>query len=154
MNFANMSRPTGELQYHTSAFPTTLLTKVIANWIHTSPNTPSFGLYNKVQWDIRLYFLRRGAENMRSMTKNTFVVKFEARLPMDKVNRICEFIRNVLGKRSCTKRELLQLLGHFSFASRVVDRYIKFVEYHRHDSHSSFCYRAWRINCQKVIKQM
>jgi hypothetical protein len=68
-------------------------------------------------------------------------VKFEARLPMDKVNRICEFIRNVLGKRSC-----------HSFMCG--DRYIKFVEYHRHNSHSSFCYRVWGINCQKVIKQM
>jgi hypothetical protein len=47
-------------------------------------------------------------------------VKFEARLPMDKVHRICEFIRNVLGKRSCTKRKLLQLLGHLNFASRVI----------------------------------
>jgi hypothetical protein len=47
-------------------------------------------------------------------------VKFEARLPMDKVNRICEFIRNVLGKRSCTKRKLLKLLGHLNFASCVI----------------------------------
>jgi hypothetical protein len=39
---------------------------------------------------------------------------------MDKVNRICEFIRNVLGKRSCTKRKLLQLLGHLNFTSRVI----------------------------------
>ena len=36
-----------------------------------------FGLYNKVQWDTRLYFSRRGAENMRSITKNTFVVKID-----------------------------------------------------------------------------
>ena len=50
--------------------------KKIYSSIHTSPNTP-FGLYNKVQWDIRLYFFRRGAENMRSMTKNTFVVKID-----------------------------------------------------------------------------
>ena len=56
-------------------------------------------------------------------------VKFEARLPMDKVNRICEFIRNVLGKRSYTKRELLQLLGHLNFASRVIVPGRSFVSY-------------------------
>ena len=56
-------------------------------------------------------------------------VKFESRLPMDKVNRICEFIRNVLGKRSCTKRKLLQLLGHLNFASRVIVPGRSFVSY-------------------------
>jgi hypothetical protein len=50
--------------------------KKIYSSVHTSPNTP-FGLYNKVQWDIRLYFFRCGAENMRSMTKNTFIVKID-----------------------------------------------------------------------------
>ena len=49
--------------------------KIVKN-ILFNPNTP-FGLYNKVQWDIRLYFIRRCAENMRSMTKNTFVVKID-----------------------------------------------------------------------------
>jgi hypothetical protein len=50
--------------------------KKIYSSVHTSPNTP-FGLYNKVQWDIRLYFFRCGTENMRSMTKNTFIVKID-----------------------------------------------------------------------------
>jgi hypothetical protein len=44
-----------------------------------SPNTP-FGLYNKVQWDIRLYFLRRGAENMRSMTKIRLLLNLTLKL--------------------------------------------------------------------------
>ena len=56
-------------------------------------------------------------------------VKFEARLPMDKVNKICEFTRNELGKRPCTKRELLQLLEHLNFASRVIIPGRSFVSY-------------------------
>ena len=38
-----------------------------------SPNTPS-GLQNKVQFDIRLYFCRRSAENMHLMNKSTFMI--------------------------------------------------------------------------------
>lgn len=44
----------------------------------------------------------------------------EARLPNDKLKRITEFLRDFLNRKSCTKRELLQLLGHLNFASRVV----------------------------------
>lgn len=36
-------------------------------------NTPT-GLLNKVQFDVRIYLCRGGPENMRSMTKSTFVV--------------------------------------------------------------------------------
>ena len=46
--------------------------------------------------------------------------KMESRLPRDKVIRITEFIHYILNKRSCTKRELLQLLGHMNFASKVI----------------------------------
>ena len=46
--------------------------------------------------------------------------KLEARLPQDKGDRICEFVKIVLNKSSCTKRELLQLLGHMNFAPRVI----------------------------------
>jgi hypothetical protein len=44
----------------------------------------------------------------------------EARLPEDKVSRIIDFIESFLRNRSVRKRELLQLLGHFNFAARVV----------------------------------
>ncbi|KAK3098128.1 hypothetical protein FSP39_016419 [Pinctada imbricata] len=44
----------------------------------------------------------------------------EARLPLDKLNRILSIIRQFSSKRTCTKRELLSLLGHLNFASRVV----------------------------------
>lgn len=46
--------------------------------------------------------------------------KMEARLPLVKVERICNFIKKLLSKSSCTKRQLLQLLGHFNFATRVI----------------------------------
>ena len=45
--------------------------------------------------------------------------RLEARLPQDKLDRICQFIYFILEKSSCTKRELLQLLGHINFASRL-----------------------------------
>ena len=47
-------------------------------------------------------------------------IKMEARLPLEKVQRILEFIDFFIEKRHCTKREILQLLGHFNFASRVI----------------------------------
>ena len=46
--------------------------------------------------------------------------KLEARLPLNKVERINEILLSFLGKKSCTKRELLSLLGHLNFASRVI----------------------------------
>ena len=44
----------------------------------------------------------------------------EARLPTDKLNRITSFLQEFLSKKTCTKREVLQLLGHLNFASRVI----------------------------------
>ena len=52
-----------------------------------------------------------------------------ARLPMDKIQRIIEFIELLLDKKKCTKRELLQLLGHLNFASRVILPGRSFVSY-------------------------
>ena len=40
-------------------------------------NTP-MGLYNKVQYDIRYYFCRRGGENMHLMNKDTFILNVNA----------------------------------------------------------------------------
>ncbi|CAG2220574.1 unnamed protein product [Mytilus edulis] len=42
--------------------------------MYLSSTTPT-GLANKVQFDIRLYFCRRGIENMHNMTKSTFAIK-------------------------------------------------------------------------------
>jgi hypothetical protein len=57
------------------------------------------------------------------------IEKLEARLPQDKVDRICEFIKIILHESSCTKRELLQLLGHMNFATCVIIPGRSFVSY-------------------------
>ena len=48
----------------------------------------------------------------------------QCRLPMNKVERIAKFIKELL-----SKRELLQLLGHMNFASRVILAGRAFVSY-------------------------
>lgn len=53
----------------------------------------------------------------------------EARLPLDKVKRILQFTESLLGKSHCSKLQLLQLLGHFNFASRVILPGRSFVSY-------------------------
>ncbi len=47
-------------------------------------------------------------------------VKLELRLPEDKLQRLCTMIRQWQGKKSCTKRRLLSLIGHLQHACRVV----------------------------------
>jgi hypothetical protein len=44
------------------------------NSMFLSPTTPN-GLFNKVQFDVRLYFCRRGSENIYNFTKSTFVIE-------------------------------------------------------------------------------
>uniref|UniRef100_A0A8W8JDA4 Uncharacterized protein n=1 Tax=Magallana gigas TaxID=29159 RepID=A0A8W8JDA4_MAGGI len=55
--------------------------------------------------------------------------QMQARLPMDKILRIREILESFSDKKSCTKRELLQLLGHLNFASRVIIPGRSFVSY-------------------------
>jgi hypothetical protein len=55
--------------------------------------------------------------------------KMEARLPTVKVESICDFIHKLMNKSSCSNRELLQLLGRFNFASRVILPGRPFVSY-------------------------
>ena len=47
-------------------------------------------------------------------------VAFEIRLPQDKLVRLQALIRSWRTKKSCTKRELLSLIGHLQHACRVV----------------------------------
>ena len=47
-------------------------------------------------------------------------VRMEARLPEEKVKPVQEILENFSNRRSCTKRELLSLLGHLNFACRVI----------------------------------
>ncbi|XP_002737621.2 uncharacterized protein LOC100376830, partial [Saccoglossus kowalevskii] len=44
----------------------------------------------------------------------------QARLPEDKLARIRELLQTFLNRRTCTKREILSLLGHLNFACRVI----------------------------------
>ena len=51
--------------------------------------------------------------------------KLEACLPEDKIKRMLEFLDSMLGRRTCTQRELLVLLGHLilpgrSFVSHLI----------------------------------
>ena len=57
-----------------------------------------------------------------------------AKLPMDKVQRILQCLHRMLHKNKCTKLELLQLLGHLNFASRVILPGRSFVSYLIHVS--------------------
>ena len=47
-------------------------------------------------------------------------VIMQARLPEETIVGITGFIQTILNKRSCTRKELEQLLGHLNFASRVI----------------------------------
>lgn len=53
----------------------------------------------------------------------------EARLPEEKIARIKSIIDSFASRKSCTKRELLSLLGHMNFASRVVQPGRSFVSH-------------------------
>lgn len=55
--------------------------------IYCLPNTPS-GLYTKVQFDIRLYFFRRGQENMHLMTTTTFGVETDSSTGLKVVRKL------------------------------------------------------------------
>ncbi|XP_070549868.1 uncharacterized protein [Ptychodera flava] len=47
-------------------------------------------------------------------------IKMQARLPQEKLDRILDLVASFLNCKSCTKRQLLSLLGHLTFACRVV----------------------------------
>ena len=55
--------------------------------------------------------------------------KMEARLPIEKVQRISEILQSFQNRKSCTKRELLSLLGHLNFACRVIKPGRSFVSF-------------------------
>ncbi|CAF3366955.1 unnamed protein product [Rotaria socialis] len=59
---------------------------------------------------------------------------FEARIPVDKINRMCNLIHQLSRKKRCTKRELLQLIGHFNFATRIIIPGRSFLSYLFHVS--------------------
>lgn len=55
--------------------------------------------------------------------------KMEARLPQQKLERIGQLLKEFSTRKNCTKRELLQLLGHLAFASRVIPSGRSFISY-------------------------
>ena len=62
--------------------------------------------------------------------------KLQARLPSEKVVRMLDILSSLENKKSCTKRELLQLLGHLNFAARVIPPGRSFVSYLLKIAHS------------------
>jgi hypothetical protein len=60
----------------------------------------------------------------------------QARLPRVKVQRIISILDSFTHKKSCTKRELLSLLGHLNFACRVIVPGRTFVSYLLSVAHS------------------
>ena len=56
-------------------------------------------------------------------------LRMEALLPLDKVSRITNIIKSFQSRTSCTKQELLSLLGHLNFSCRVIHPGPAFVPY-------------------------
>ena len=54
---------------------------------------------------------------------------FESRIPADKISRMQVLLRHFSARKRCTKRELLQLIGHFNFATRVIVQGRSFLSY-------------------------
>ncbi|VDI51276.1 Hypothetical predicted protein [Mytilus galloprovincialis] len=50
----------------------------------------------------------------------TDTVNMQARLPQDKIVRITDFIKTMIHKRTCNRKDLEQLMGHLNIASRVI----------------------------------
>lgn len=56
-------------------------------------------------------------------------IRFETRLPVEKTERIASLLHSFSNRNSCTKRELLSLLGHLNYACRVIYPGRAFVSY-------------------------
>ncbi|XP_053170466.1 uncharacterized protein LOC128354229 [Scomber japonicus] len=54
---------------------------------------------------------------------------FQASLPIEKLKRICLLISNFLMAPSCTKQQLLSLLGHLNFALRIIPQGRAFISH-------------------------
>ncbi|CAG2195115.1 unnamed protein product [Mytilus edulis] len=63
-------------------------------------------------------------------------IRMEARLPEDKLCRIKEYLLFFLNRKTCTKREMLSLLGHLNFAMRVIIPGRSFISYLLNIAHS------------------
>ena len=54
-------------------------------------------------------------------------ISYQASLPQEKLNRITLIICNFSDTHSCTKQQLLQLLGHLNFATRIIPQGRSFI---------------------------
>ena len=54
---------------------------------------------------------------------------FQASLPQEKLHRITLIIANFADTTSCTKQQLLQLLGHLNFATRIIPQGRSFISH-------------------------
>lgn len=77
--------------------------------MHLSINTPQ-GLFNKVQFDIRMFFCRRGNENMHNMTKNMFRVETDEDTGQKVVKKVVDELTKDIVWTKKLLRELCQKL--------------------------------------------
>ena len=59
-------------------------------------------------------------------------ITFQASLPKEKLDRISLLISNFLEIPSCSKQQLLQLLGHLNFATRIIPQGRSFISHLLH----------------------
>lgn len=60
---------------------------------------------------------------------NLDLVKFQASLPKDKIDRIIAMSSNLLEAPQCSKRDLLSLLGHLNYAMRIIPQGHPFISH-------------------------
>lgn len=77
---------------------------------HLNVGTP-IGLYNKVQFDIRLYFCKGGTENIHKMTKSTFEVVTDTGTGLKYVKRAGKKIKDSCDRDGVLGRYMLETPG-------------------------------------------
>lgn len=98
--------------------------------MYLSQSTPS-GLFNKVQFDIRMYFCRRGAENMHMMSKTTFSLKTDPESGLQYITKSTdELTKNHRGNdKENTTGTMPEIPGRLMF---------DFIQIHEIDSQKQF----------------
>ncbi|KAK3088834.1 hypothetical protein FSP39_024307 [Pinctada imbricata] len=111
--------------------------QILYNSVHLTPNTPT-GLLQKVQFDVRLYFFRRGSENMHSMMKDTFMVKTD---PNTRLKYVCKDIDELSKNHRESDKErtggyMPQILGDEKCPVLSFERYVQLL--------NKNCDRLWQ----------
>ena len=86
----------------------------------TAAKETFLGIFHKLQVPLALHKTEGPSTALEYLGVILDSAKMEARLPMEKVNRIQDTLAFFAKRKTCTKREILSLLGHMNFASRVV----------------------------------